>query len=334
MKLTEDLIDLLNWDRLWEEVSNFKIVNGYWSLILEKEELKNLLLSDVYKILALSEMLEVKTQNDVMRVEDITILVIKKYVNLFYRKYAKSYETENLRYDTVGKQSALFAFEKAVDKYSYTLQIDKKERELIEEIKKLAADFNKLIKEDMDTLPRIYFDKHLYVPILLQSKKISRMSPVGLVESEKEFVIGLRDYLRRDEDKFSGFEIYLLRNYPTTGIGFFNLSGFYPDFIMWVKDSKKQRMVFIDPKGLEHTKGLDDQKIKLKDDIKELERQLSIDNVVLESFILSKTSYRKLVGGRTAPPSKDEYINQHVLFLDESDWVERLFSNLSMQELP
>ncbi len=28
------------------------------------------------------------------------------------------------------------------------------------------------------------------------------------------------------------------------------------------------------------------------------------------------------------PPSKDKYINQHVLFLDDKDWPERLFSAL------
>ena len=97
---------------------------------------------------------------------------------------------------------------------------------------------------------------------------------------------------------------------------------------MWLKNGKKQNMIFIDPKGLEHTKGLDDEKIKLKEDIKQLERKLGKGNVVLESFILSKTPYEKLIEGRTNPPSKDEYINHHVLFLDDENWPERLFAYL------
>jgi len=199
MRLTEDIIDLLDWDRIWEEVCDFRIVRGYWNLVLERESLKILLLADRYKILALPEILEVKTQDDIIRLEDVAILVVKKYIDLFYRKYARHFETENLRYDTVGKQLTLFAFEKPGDKYSYTLQIDKKEKKLIEEIKKMAKDLNKLIKEDTKTLPRIYFDKHLYVPVLLQSKKINRISPAGLIESEKEFVSDLRDYLNKEE---------------------------------------------------------------------------------------------------------------------------------------
>jgi len=312
MRLTEEIIDLLNWERIWEELCDFRIVKGYWNLVLHREGLRNLLLSDRYKIMALPEILEVKTQGDVIGVENIAILVIKKYIDLFYKKYAKRFETENLRYATVGKQLTLFAFEKPGNKYSYTVQIDKREKNLIKEIKKLARDFNRLLEEDTKTLPRIYFDNHLYVPILLQSEKINRISPSGLVESEKEFVSGLRQYLRKNKDKFSGVDIYLLRNYPRSGVGFFNLSGFYPDFIMWIKKGKEQFMIFIDPKGLEHTKGLDDEKIKLNEDIKQL------------------TTYEKLIEGRTSPPPKYDYVKNNVIFLNDKDWPDVLFSKLTV----
>lgn len=327
-RFREDLIYLLNWERIWKEICDFRITKGYWNLVLTKEGLRNLLLSDRYKILTLPEIFEVKTQEDIARIEDIAILVIKKYIDLFYRKYARRFETENLRYDTVGKQLPLFVFERPGNKYSYSVQIAKREKNLIQEIKRLANDFNRLLKEDDKTLPRIYFDNHLYVPILLQSKKINKISPSGLVESEKMFISGIREYLKNNKDKFSGVEIYLLRNYPKSGVGFFNLSGFYPDFIMWIKTGRKQFMIFIDPKGLEHTKGLDDEKIKLNEDIKQLEQKLGKEDVTLESFILSITPYEKLIERWTSPPSKDEYINHHVLFLTDKNWAERLFSKL------
>lgn len=328
MPLPPDTIDLLDWGRMWEEVCDFRVLKGYWNLIVDREGLQGLLLSNRYRILALPEILEVVTQDDVTRVEDIAILVVKKYMELFYRKYAKRFETENLRYDTVGKQLPLFVFQKPGDKYSYTVQIDKRDKGLIEEIKKLAKDLHKLLREDTKTLPRIYFDSHLYVPILLQSKKISRISPAGLVESEEKFVTGLREYLKRNKDKFAGLEIYLLRNYPKSGVGFFNLSGFYPDFIMWLKNGKRQTMVFVDPKGLEHTKGLNDEKVKLKDDIKQLQQSLGKKNTALESFILSNTSYHNWFKGNTSPPSKDECADHHVLFLEEGDWPHKLFAYL------
>lgn len=258
-------------------------------------------------------------------------------MDLFYRRYAKRFETENLDYTTVGEQLPLFVFEKPGNKYSYTVQIDRGEKALIEEIKKLASDLNKLLKEDTKTLPRIYFDNHLYVPILLQSMKIGKISPAGLVKSEKDFLSGLKQYLQREKEKFSNYEIYLLRNYPQSGVGFrLYWSQFYPDFIMWIKNGKKQSMVFIDPKGLEHTKSLDNEKIKFaidKDDkesinIKQIERKLDNDNITLESFILSITTYEELVEGETNFPSKKEYINNHVLFLKDKDWPEKLLGTL------
>lgn len=326
LRFPEELIELLDWEKIWQEICDFKIVEGYWNLVLERNVLKNLLLSDRYKIMALPELLEVKRGDDLRRLEEIALLVIKKYLDLFYGKYAKRFETENLRYDKVGKQLPLFVFEKTGKKYSYTVQIDKREKELITKIRNLAKDLEELLKDDEKTLPRICFDSHLYVPILLQGKKIDRISPAGLVESEYKFVLGLREYLRDNKDKFSDVEVYLLRNYPFSGVGFqLQWSKFYPDFIMWKKEGRRQTIVFIDPKGLEHTKELDDEKIRLKYEIKELERNLGESDMVLESFILSKTPYEKLIEGKTKPPSKEEYIEHNVLFLDDGNWPERLF---------
>lgn len=324
--LPADVLELLDWNRVWREVCNFRITQGYWNLILDREGLQNLLLSGKCKILALPQVLEITTQDEVEQVEDIAILILKKYIEKFFRNHAKRFEAENLCPSDLGKQLPLFVFQKPGDKYSYTVQIDKRRKELIEEIKKLAKDLSKLCKEDDKTLPRIYFDSHLYVPILLQSKKIDRISPAGLVESEAKFVTGLREYLKKNKGKFAGVEMYLLRNYPKSGVGFFNLSGFYPDFIMWLKKGKKQTMVFIDPKGIEHTKGLDDEKVKLAKDIKQLEQRLNIKNTALESFILSNTSYDEWRKGRTSPPSRDECKEHHVLFVEEANWPDKLFA--------
>jgi len=321
---------LLDLERIWQEICEFKVAKGYWNLVLDRNGLKSLLLSDKYKIMAFHELLEVKRKDDLRRLEEIAILVIKKYLDLFYGKYASRFETENLHSDKIGKQLPLFVFEKPGKKYGYTVQIDKKEGKLIEEIRNLAKDFNKLLKDDKDTLPRISFDSHLYVPILLRGKKIDRISPEGLVESEEKFVIGLREYLKSNRAKFSNVEVYLLRNYPFSGVGFqLQWSRFYPDFIMWVKDGAKQIIVFIDPKGLEHTKELNDEKIQFaKNELKQIEQRFRRDNIALNSFILSNTPYEKLIEGKTKPPSKDEYIKHNVLFLDDSNWTEKLFANL------
>ena len=48
---------------------------------------------------------------------------------------------------------------------------------------------------------------------------------------------------------------FLLRNLTRgKGVGFFDSSGFYPDFILWVKGKDGQRIVFIDPHGMRQEK--------------------------------------------------------------------------------
>ncbi|MEW6408573.1 MAG: DEAD/DEAH box helicase family protein [Nitrospirota bacterium] len=333
--LSEDIIELLDWEKIWNEIYYFKIAKGYWNLILNRYKLKALLLSDRYRILALPQVLEPRHEEDIRRIEEIAILIIRKYLDLFYRKYAKRFETKHMQYETVTpKQLKLFISESG-DQYSYTVHIKKTDekgkpinKDLIRKIKELAKNLDELTKKESDELPRVYFDKHLYLPILLQSNKIEKISPAGLEKSEKKFVKDMKEYLKINQEKFKKYEIYLLRNFPKSGVGFFNLSGFYPDFIMWLKHGSKQTIIFIDPKGLQHTKGLDDQKITLSYDIKGLEKSLGKANIILESFIISDTPYNKLIAGRTCPEPKEEYINKHVLFLDDKDWTEQFFNKL------
>jgi superfamily II DNA or RNA helicase len=325
LRFTEDYVNLIDWNKIEQEIYNFKIVRGYWNLIFDRNTLESILLSNNYKIKVLQNIFEVEDENDINRLGEIALLVIKKYIDSFYRKYAKQFETENLQYDILKNQAPLSIFEKPTGNYSYVVQVNKRKEKLIKEVKNLVNNIDKLFKDDMLTLPRIYFDAHLYVPILLQNKEIDRIYPSGLVKSERDFIDGLRNYLKNKKPQF---EVYLLRNFPKRGVGFFNLSGFYPDFIMWIKNNKKQIIVFIDPKGLEHTKGLDDQKIQLKSTLKEIERKLGRSDMMLDSFVLSETPYNELIKGRTKPPLKDEYIKNHVLFLEDKDWPEELFKCL------
>ncbi|MFN3996059.1 MAG: restriction endonuclease subunit R, partial [bacterium] len=331
-KFSEDIINILDWQRIHQEILEFKIQRKYWNLIFEEDTLKMILLDGKYIIFSFTEIFEVKNRQDVKLLEDIAILVIKKYIDLFYRKNAKYFETENLRYVKVKQLPLPFI---SGERHSYVLQINKNKKELINKIKELANDLEKLLREDSETLPRIYFDGSLYLPILIQNDKIDKISPVGLVESEKKFIEGLKKYLEKNKNKLK-FEIYLLRNYPFSGVGFqLKWTNFYPDFIMWIKEGEKQTIVFIDPKGLEHSKGLDDEKIVFAQNrkntgiitIKDIEEKLG-NKIRLEFFILSATSYDKLIKGMVSPPTKEEYINNHVLFLDDEDWPERLISNL------
>ena len=129
----------------------------------------------------------------------------------------------------------------------------------------------------------------------INSSQLS-IQPQGLNDGEKQFVWDLKRYLELHADIFRDKKVFLLRNLPRRGVGFFETSYFYPDFIIWVKTEEKQYIIFVDPKGLVlNYLGLYDEKIRLHQRIKDFEKKISGKNrdvsIVLDSFIVSVTRY-------------------------------------------
>ncbi|MEM4068008.1 MAG: hypothetical protein QXV17_14240, partial [Candidatus Micrarchaeaceae archaeon] len=97
-KFPENIVDLLDWQRIWIEIIEFKAQRKYWNLVFDIETLKNIILSERYTLHSFPEIFDIKYEEDIKRIEDIALLVIKKYFDSFYRKNAKHFETQNLSY--------------------------------------------------------------------------------------------------------------------------------------------------------------------------------------------------------------------------------------------
>jgi len=206
---------------------------------------------------------------------------------------------------------------------------DKREREKIkkeiEKIKNLLKNFAKLYKQDVAEIPTLHFDKHLYVPLVIfdKRKEYIKSEPAKLNEGETEFVKRLRDYIRKN--KIVGKDIFLLRNLSRRGIGFFGESGFYPDFIMWIKEGHKQTLIFIDPKGIRNLGNFNDEKIRLHKEIKEIEEKFKNQNLRLESVIISVSKYDEMKKTfDRGNIQKQEFEDNHVFFMEDSDLIEKI----------
>jgi len=339
----QDKIGLLNWGRILQEIYEWKRSKRYWNLIIDEGIVKNLLTSNRFTLLLPKDAFEVKTQKDIKKLEDIAISIIKKYIEKFYERNAKIFETSNLTYKTVEnqKQQLLLPFI-SEDKEKYIVQIKKDKQKLINEIKNLITRLEELYTQESEELPRVYIDNHLFLPLLIKSKEIDKLTPEGLVESEKKFIIDLKYYFKNNKEKLKDYEIYILRNFSKSGVGFqLQWFKFYPDFIMWIKRDNEQIIVFIEPHGLEHSKGLNDEKIQFARStnpqmitIKEIEQKLKQKqkkDFRLEYFLLSATKYDDLEKGTVDFPSKEEYENNHVLFIyDDVNWPEKLFKKIGV----
>jgi hypothetical protein len=168
--------------------------------------------------------------------------------------------------------------------------------------KQLLEQEHKLYCTEEGKLSRIYFDRHIYIPLLLEQKGL-QVSPPGLASSEEQFVRDLRAFWEQEKcGLLAGKELFLLRNLSRgKGIGFFEGRGFYPDFILWVLEPsrKHQRIVFIEPHGMVYAKAyIHDEKARLHEYLRTLSQQLPPPSngwtVELDSYLVSATPFDEL----------------------------------------
>jgi hypothetical protein len=178
-------------------------------------------------------------------------------------------------------------------------------------------------------LSNVYFDRHLYQPLLAESDKVL-ISPSGLNEGERLFVEHLKQFYLDNPSLFDGKEVFLLRNLPKRGVGFYENSSFFPDFIIWVKSGEKQNLIFVDPHGTTHMYyGLEDEKILLAQRIKDIEMSLHQipggEHLYLDSFIISVSRYQDVKGLFNNKP-KNILEEKHLLFQhDDSHYMDKIF---------
>jgi hypothetical protein len=323
------LIPLLNWERIYFDLLQFRRLKGLHNLSFTEETLREILEHGNYIVLCSDDQLALHRFADLRRTEDIALGVLKKYITAFYDRRRKEWEWEHLQLVTLTDNDPNLRWNENEQngKPYYTLKIARERRNFLAKVKKLTKQAKQLYQHDVKGFPNIHFDRHLYLPLLLAHPNIDAMTPPGLNKGEARFVRDLRDYLQKNNECLRGKEIFLLRNLTRgKGIGLFDTKAgeaFYPDFILWVIEDNEQRIAFIDPHGLRMARGgFNDPKIRLYKELEQLSQRLSpVDSgtrVYLTSFIISPTPFEKLsrVFG-TGQHQKEEFHDNHVLFQED-----------------
>jgi hypothetical protein len=328
-----EFMGFLNWEEIYLKSIEFKISKGFYNLEIKKETLREIIRKQDYKIYAFSEQIRLKSFTDLQNIEEIVLMILKKYIKNYYYRKERREESKQLQPVYLIKDDENFSY----DKYKLKIEIpdDKKEKEevkrRIEEIREVLKDVDRLYREDIQEIPTIHLDQHLYTPLVISGGKnedFIKSEPPKLNEGETKFIRKLKAYLKENKEKNRDREVFLLRNLSKKGVGFFKNAGFYPDFIMWVKEKDKQAIVFIDPKGILIE---DEEKIRLyeylKNDIQPEIYKKNLDiNIKIDSYILADTEYSDIKRNK----SEKEYEKDHVLFLEgKEDCIEKLFQKIS-----
>lgn len=341
-KLSSSHLAFINWNKVFFALQEMKNERSWYNMELSLDELKRLMLTpDWYELYIQPSDLEFHNfGRDVTRWQDITIALLRAYVDRAYKYCKGKWESKYMETVYIDSSDPNFFDE-------YTVEVRNDQQEWIEKLKELREQIisGNLVRDFSiygHWINAIRFDRHLYCPILclrdrddkgrkiLQDKDTNepliKISPVALNIGESTFVKSVRSYYdAHKDDTLKDKEVYLLRNESRKGIGFFEASNFYPDFILWVNEGKRQHVTFIDPKGIRNLESFNDRKIQLFNTLKtEVEPRLNDTDIILDSYIISNTTYDKVhFWGE-----RNEFKKNHVLFDEESTYIDYLFESI------
>ena len=313
-----------NFNEIWIALQRFKAEKLLDNLVIPRGAARELLrCHDWYRLLIPSNELDFSDFDRVQVWQKIAIAALKKYVERYYHLRQAEYEMNHLHYGELQPDDGNF-FE------HYTLHVPSDQsdvRAAVGELQGRVAQ-GEICDLTMGSLQALAFDRHLYVPLVHLSGGTVKATPVALNAGERAFVEHLERFIDTHASDLGAREVYLLRNQSRgRGIGFFEAGGYYPDFILWVKENDRQHIAFVDPKGLNYLDGLTDPKIGLAKSIKEHEKRLGAHGklVELDAFVVSETPFHQL---RWAHGLTRETLEEHHVLFPESgstNHIRRMF---------
>jgi hypothetical protein len=120
-----------------------------------------------------------------------------------------------------------------------------------------------VFKSDHKEIKIKYIAYHYYIPLILSDdEKIDYIKHIIKIKSEVNFINDLEAYLNTSGNWFKEFDWWMFskldESLDEVYIPYYNpnvnkISRFYPDFIFWLKKDDNYIIVFVDPKGTEHT---------------------------------------------------------------------------------
>ncbi len=318
--LQPDQFIWLDWERLYLDMLEFKEERGFHNLLIRPEHPREILAAKSPKLYGLvcdESLLNPTRTEHAAHLQNVMSGVLKKYIESFYRKQQHRWDSTKMVYAPLKKDDENFQ--------DYIVKVPKSDKGLMQTVNEAIAEWKKAMKRLSTDLPNIHFDRHLYQPLLISKGSRTRAVPPPLNESERRFVADLIELCRTSPPVLKGKELFLLRNLSRgKGIGFFEDNGFYPDFLLWVTEGEKQRLVFIEPHGMnmeEHpaTNCKVNLHTKLAAQLPDARKKSKNNNLLLDSFIISATPFDDLCKKHGPEWDEAKYADAHILFFGEGE---------------
>ena len=322
-RLPEDTLHLVDWQAVSLHLVKHANRNGYGNLVLRPDEMRET--ASRCTLAAGERMFAPRSPADRERLQEVVTALLRTVLDRDFRRRRERWESRRLVFRKLDRTDGNLAFPGGDGNRdgAYTVRTD--DRALADDVRRLVAKHGTLGDPGRQGLRRertLEFARHLYEPLLIHSEDWIAYPP-ALVGSERRFVEDLRDFWREERKRRPGVEISLLRNLARgAGIGFFRDRGFYPDFILWLKDGGRQHIVFVEPHGMVHADAYaHDEKARLHERLPQLAREAAhrsgMRGVTLDSYIVSTTEFKVLRRKYESDWSREDFAEKHILFFPE-----------------
>jgi len=343
--IPEEILQLVDWERAYLDLLEYKERKSLTNLVVPPDAPRRIIATTtpqrLYRLMADESVVRPRSFGGMLLLQEAVTNILRKYTDDFYRIRRERWESKHMVYKTLDEDDPNLTFNRQAIQEGqsgrYVVKVKRSRRDLVSDVQKLIADAEALYRKETTELPRIYFDRHLYQPLLVECGDEVEMAPPGLNPREEQFVRDLKEYWTKEKDNaLAESQVFLLRNLSRgSGIGFFEGRGFYPDFILWILNGGKQHIVFTEPHGMLHAKAYQyDEKARLHEVLARLADEIGArsgrKHITLDSYIISVTPYedlRKKYGDGTWDMEK--FADKHILFPEPNtvyDYLERIFT--------
>lgn len=306
--------------RVHERLLSRKQQRDWRNLVIEKKTVEKLLRSAAwYQLFLPSERLKGGDFGLIQALEDIAVDLITEYADRFWRARRQKWEHGQIDVVTLNKEDP-----NNVGAYELSANVGKGG---------LVKDSGDVAYEDFG-IKRIETSRHAYSPLLHSSQNCKvAIRPVALNDGERQVVEALRGLAESKNPCLEGKDVFLMRNQTGgRGISLFNDVAYYPDFLVWLKDSESQHLIFLDPKGLSRFGYAENKKMQMHREIAEIAKQVreAHPDLHLHAYILSVTPPSQI--GAELPRKQSEWEADGVYFMQDDDCLERMIASVLKSE--
>ena len=312
---------LIDWTQIYFDIQNFKSSKGFANLELEKKTLQEIVSNNSwYRVFIPEDKMNFSTLKNMKVWQELVTVLLKKYIEHYYLHFKNMFNANHIETRLLSSTDDNLLLQ-------YDIRLNKNED--IDDIEKrfiqLKSKFSETTFRSIQIANQVEaFDNlmHLYKPLIYVGKGYEnklQVFPVALNDSENKFMKDFEDQVQKMNPSKIFDEVFLLRNQSKKGIGFFaEGNNFYPDFILWLKKQSKQYLTFIDPKGIRNSNGIKDAKIQFFKYLEEkVQPQVTNDNLILNSFIISNTRWSEVNWKDNL--TIEDFNNNQVFFQEEQN---------------